>query len=84
MSSDKKILGIITARGGSKRIPKKSIVPVLGKPTMAYVCDAFKKSRLVNRFIVDTDDEEMADVGRRNGAEVAYMRPKELAQDGTA
>lgn len=83
MSSDKKILGIITARGGSKRILKKSIVPVLGKPTMAYVCDAFKKSKLVNRFIVDTDDEEMAEVGRHNGAEVAYMRPKELAQDGT-
>lgn len=83
MSSDKKILGIITARGGSKRIPKKSIVSVLGRPTMAYVCDAFKKSKLVNRFIVDTDDEEMAEVGRQNGAEVAYMRPKELAQDGT-
>lgn len=50
---------------------------------MAYVCDAFKKSKLVNRFIIDTDDEEMAEVGRQNGAEVAYMRPKELAQDGT-
>lgn len=77
------ILGIVTARGGSKRIHKKSIVPVLGRPTMAYVCDAFKKSKLVNRFIVDTDDEEMAEVGRRHGAEVAYMRPKEFAQDST-
>ncbi len=78
-----KILGIVTARGSSKRIPKKSITPVLGRPAMAYVCDAFKKSALVNRFLVDTDSAEMAEVGRQNGAEVAYMRPKELAQDST-
>ena len=51
---------------------------------LAYACDAFKKSELVNRFILDTDDTEIAEVGKRYGAEVAYMRPSDLAQDGTA
>ncbi len=83
MAMEKKILGIVTARGGSKRILKKSIAPLLGRPMMAYVLDALKKSQTVNRIIVDTDDEEMAEVGRTNGAEIPYLRPKELAQDST-
>lgn len=80
---EKRILGIVTARGGSKRIPKKSIALLAGRPMMAYVLDAMKQARSVNRIIVDTDDEEMAAVGRENGAEIPYMRPKELAQDST-
>ena len=83
MAMEKKILGIVTALGGSKRILKKSIAPLLGRPMMAYVLDALKKSQTVNRIIVDTDDEEMAEVGRTNGAEIPYLRPKELAQDST-
>ena len=78
-----KVLAIVTARGGSKRIPKKSIAPISGRPMMAYVLEAIKKSKLVNRIIVDTDDEEMAEVGRANGAEIPFLRPKELAQDST-
>ncbi len=78
-----KILGIVTARGGSKRIPKKSIAELCGRPMMVYALDALKKSKLVNRIIVDTDDEEMAGIGREHGAETPYLRPKELAQDGT-
>lgn len=81
--NSRKVLGIVTARGGSKRIPKKSIALLLGRPMMAYVLDAMKRSALVNRIIVDTDSEEMAEVGRRNGAEVPYLRPAELAEDGT-
>ena len=77
------ILGIVTARGGSKRIPKKSITPLLGKPSMGYVLEAMKKSTQLTRIIVDTDDEEMAAVGRTFGAEVPYIRPKTLAEDGT-
>lgn len=79
----KHILGIVTARGGSKRIPKKSIALLAGRPMMAYVLDAMKQARSINRIIVDTDDEEMAEVGRVNGAEIPYLRPKELAQDST-
>lgn len=81
---DYKVLGIVTARGGSKRIPKKSIAVLAGRPMMAWVLDAMKKSALVNRIIVDTDDEEMAEVGRASGAEIPYLRPRELAQDSTA
>ena len=80
---DKRILGLVTARGGSERIPKKSIALLAGHPMMAYVLDAMKRARSVNRIIVDTDDEEMAAVGRENGGEIPYLRPKELAQDST-
>lgn len=50
---------------------------------MAFVLDTMKKSAMVNRIVVDTDDEEMAEVGRRHGAEIPCLRPKELAQDST-
>jgi len=76
-----KILATVTARGGSKRIPKKSIVPLNGKPSMLYVLEALKKSKTVNRIIVDTDDQEMAEVGRQGGAEIPFMRPAHLASD---
>ncbi len=79
----KEMLGIVTARGGSKRIPKKSIALLNGKPLMGYVVAAMKRSKILTRIIVDTDDPEMADIGRRFGAEIPYLRPKELAEDGT-
>ena len=79
----REVLGIVTARGGSKRISKKSNALLDGKPLMGYVVAAMKRAKMLTRIIVDTDDPEMADVGRRFGAEIPYMRPKELAQDGT-
>lgn len=84
MSNDKRkveVLATITARGGSRRISKKSIVPLLGKPSMVWVIEALKRAKSVTRIIVDTDDVEMAEVGRKAGAEVPFMRPKELADD---
>lgn len=78
-----KILGIVTARGGSKRIPGKNIKLILRKPMIAYAIEALKKSKLVNRIIVDTDSEEIAEVGKKYGAEIPFLRPKELAQDST-
>ncbi|MDP2593378.1 MAG: acylneuraminate cytidylyltransferase family protein [bacterium] len=80
---NKKVLATITARGGSKRILKKSIVSLLGKPSMVWVIEALKKSKMVNRVIVDTDSEEMAEVGRRAGAEIPFIRPAHLAEDNT-
>jgi len=77
------ILATITARGGSKRIPKKSIVPLLDKPSIVWVIEELKKSKMINRIIVDTDSEEMAEVGRLAGAEIPFIRPKELAEDST-
>ena len=85
-----KILGIITARGGSKGIPGKNIKLLLGKPLIAYTIDAAKASGAfdpavggASRLILSTDDEEIAKVAKSYGIEVPFMRPKELAEDKT-
>lgn len=80
---EKKILGVITARGGSKGIPGKNIKPLLGKPLIAYTIEAAKASGVFDRLILSTDDEAIARVAREYGCEVPFMRPKELAQDTT-
>ncbi|MDD2830174.1 MAG: pseudaminic acid cytidylyltransferase [Sulfuricurvum sp.] len=75
---------IIPARGGSKRIPRKNIKPFHGKPIIAYSIEAALTSCLFDKIIVTTDDEEIAEVARKFGAEVPFMRPKELSDDHTA
>ncbi|OEU66649.1 MAG: pseudaminic acid cytidylyltransferase [Desulfovibrio sp. S3730MH75] len=77
-------VAIIPARGGSKRIPKKSIRPFLGKPLIAYAIEAARDSGFFDHIIVSTDSEEFADVVREYGAEVPFMRPPELADDFAA
>lgn len=79
----KKILGIITARGGSKGIPGKNIKELCGKPLIAYTIDVAKESGIFSRLVLSTDDEQIATVGKHYGAEVPFMRPSELAQDTT-
>ncbi len=79
----KEILGIIPARGGSKSIPRKNIKLFLGKPLLAWAISALKESGVVSRIIVSTDDDEIASVAREYGAEVPFMRPRELAEDNT-
>ena len=79
----KNILGVITARGGSKGIPGKNIKLLGGKPLIAYTIESAKKSKLITHLIVSTDDEKIADVCRQYGADVPFIRPKELAQDTT-
>lgn len=81
--SEKKVLGIITARGGSKGIPRKNIKELGGKPLIAYTIQAVKESKLMTHCIVSTDDEEIAEVCRKWGAEVPFLRPAELALDTT-
>lgn len=71
----------MTARGGSKGIPRKNIREVAGKPLLAWTLEAASSSSLVNRIILSTDDEEMATTGRTWGAEVPFIRPDELARD---
>ncbi len=78
-----KVLGIITARGGSKGIPGKNVRPLLGKPLIAYTIEAAKKSGALDRLILTTDDLKIADVAKQYGCEVPFMRPAELAQDGS-
>ena len=76
-------IGIIPARGGSKSIPGKNIKPLLGKPLIAYTIETALQCSLLDRVIVSTDDEEIANVARQYGAEVPFMRPEELALDTT-
>lgn len=77
------VLGIITARGGSKGIPKKNIRPLLGKPLIVYTIEAAQKSGVIDRLVLSTDDPEIAEVARAYGCEVPFMRPLELAEDAT-
>lgn len=79
----KNILAIIPARGGSKGIYKKNIIDVNGKPLIQYTIDAAKKSKYIDRIIVSTDDKEIANIALKCGAEVPFLRSKELAEDHT-
>ncbi len=81
MYKQKKILGVIVARGGSKGIPRKNIKNLVGKPLIAYTIDAAKKSMFLTRTIVSTDDHEIVDVAKKYGAEVPFLRPSDLAED---
>src|SRR5512133_3705377 len=77
------LLAVIPARGGSKGIPRKNIRNFAGYPLIAWSIAAAKKSELVTRVIVSTDDEEIAAVAREWGAETPFLRPAEFAQDKT-
>lgn len=83
LSKDKKVLGIITARGGSKSIPRKNIKPFAGKPLIVWSIEAGLNSGILDRLIVSTDDKEIAEISRKAGAEIPFIRPKELAEDTT-
>lgn len=74
------ILGITPARGGSKGIPKKNIKIIVGKPLLAWTIEEAKKSKLIDRYVVSTEDKEIAKVAQSFGAEV-FLRPAELATD---
>ena len=78
-----KCVAIIPARGGSKRIPKKNIKNFHGKPLIAYSIEVALKSKLFDKVIVSTDDEEIAEIAKEFGAEVPFLRPKELSDDFT-
>lgn len=80
----KEVLALIPARGGSKRIPRKNIRPLWGKPLLAYSIETALQSRMIDRVICTTDDREIADMAREYGAEVPFIRPKEISGDGSA
>ena len=77
-------VAIIPARGGSKRIPRKNIKDFCGKPMIAYSIEAALDSKLFDRVVVSTDDEEIASIAKQYGAEIPFMRPPELSDDHTA
>ena len=83
MIDDYKVLALIPARGGSKGVPGKNIRPLGGMPLVAHSILAAQQSAYIDRIIVSTDDEKIAAVAREYGAEVPFLRPKELAGDLT-
>jgi N-acylneuraminate cytidylyltransferase len=76
-------LCVIPARGGSKRIPGKNIRPFAGKPIIAYSIEAALNSKLFDHVIVSTDDSLIAETAKSFGAEIPFMRPRELSDDFT-
>ena len=78
---NKKILAIIPARAGSKGIKDKNIIPLDRKPLIAYSIEAALKSKYIDKVVVTTDGEEIANVARKYGAEVPFLRPNYLASD---
>lgn len=75
------VVGIIHARGGSKRIPLKNLKMLGGKPLVAWMIQAALKSKLLDRVIVSTDHKGIARVSKKYGAEVPFKRPARLAKD---
>lgn len=78
-----KCVAIIPARGGSKRIPRKNIKDFFGKPLIAYSIQVALDSKLFDKIIVTTDDEEIAMIAKKYSADVPFIRPKELSDDFT-
>ncbi len=81
MINGKRILGIIPARGGSKGLPGKNLLPLLGKPLIIWTIEQALLSKYLDNIIVNTDDEEIAEISKNSGVEVPFTRPKELATD---
>ena len=81
MFGKQKILALIPARGGSKGINDKNIISSAGKPLIAYSIEAAKKSKYIDSIVVTTDSEKIAEVAKRYGARVPFLRPAELAAD---
>ncbi len=77
------LLAVIPARGGSRGLPGKNIRPLCGLPLIAHSIRCARMCREIDRCIVSTDSEEIADVARAHGAEVPFLRPADLAQDTT-
>jgi CMP-N-acetylneuraminic acid synthetase len=75
------VVALITARGGSKRLPRKNVLPVAGKPLLAWSIEAALGAPSIRRVIVSTDDQEIAAAAREYGAEIPFLRPSELAGD---
>src|SRR5688500_1009754 len=78
-----KVVGIVTARGGSKTIPHKNLIPLSGKSLLAYTAEAAKAARRLARVILSTDSDEIAQAGVKLGLECPFLRPPELARDDT-
>ena len=77
------VLGLVPARGGSKGVPRKNVKMLAGRPLLEYTARAAAASGVLDRVVLSTDSEEIAEVGTRVGLEVPFMRPAALAADDT-
>jgi CMP-N-acetylneuraminic acid synthetase len=77
------VLGLVPARGGSKGVPGKNVRPLAGRTLLEYTAAAARESGVLDRVVLSTDSEEIAEAGRRAGLDVPFMRPPGLAQDDT-
>ncbi len=84
MYKNKRILAVVTARGGSKGLPRKNILELNGKPLIVYTLEQMNKSEYLDLSYVSTDSREIADVCEKYGVSVPEMRPDKLAQDTTS
>ena len=75
------VICIIPARGGSKGVPKKNIKKINGKPLLGYVIESALKSKIFSHVVVSTEDNEIAKIAKKFGADVPFKRPKSLASD---
>ena len=75
------LLAVVIARGGSKGVPRKNIKDFCGKPLIAWTIEEAKKSKKIDRLIVSTEDTEIKEIAEKYGAEVPFLRPRELAED---
>ncbi len=75
-----KVMALIIARGGSQRVPNKNIRPLGGRPLLAYSIEAARRSRYVNRVVISTDSDAIAEAAVREGAEAPFRRPVEISQ----
>jgi CMP-N,N'-diacetyllegionaminic acid synthase len=83
MIDGQRVLAVIPARGGSKRIPRKNIRNLAGKPLIAWTIDEALKSRYIDQMIVSSEDEEIMQVAHAWGCDIPFVRPHELAGDDT-
>lgn len=79
-----RLLALIPARGGSKGIPRKNIKKLAGKPLIAWTIEAALKAKGIDRIVLSTEDEEIASLAKKLGAQVPFIRPIEIAQDDTS
>lgn len=77
------VLGLVPARAGSKGLPGKNVRMLQGRPLLAYTADAARASGVIDRLVLTTDSEQIAEIGRAVGLETPFLRPARLAQDDT-
>jgi len=84
LKTGEKVIAIIIARGGSKSIPRKNVLPLHGKSLVAWPVDLAKSVDRIDRVIISTDDDEIMEIAKKHGAEALFKRPPELATDEVA